>query len=127
MSVCRLFISQGALDAWVAAGRAQIDGEVLFDRETGQRFRLASAVRFVAEVTGGPDAYALVGKVKDAEQLARMKAELLGASVVLGDNAYDVEEGFVGTPIVPERTEAPTDPRTATLASLQAFFLNNVK
>jgi hypothetical protein len=127
MGVCRLFISQGALDGWVAAGRGVLEGDELVDRESGQRFRLATAVRFVAEVTGAPDANALVGKVKDTEQLAGMGAEVLGASVVLGENAYEVEEGFVGTPIVQELRDAPVDPRNATIASLQAFFLNNVK
>jgi hypothetical protein len=127
MGVCRLFISQKALDEWVAEGRAELDGEELLDRVTGHRFRLSTAVRFVAEVTGGPDEHGLVGKVKDADQLLGLTAEVLGASVVLGDNAYDVEEGFVGTPIEPEPVESPADPRAATIASLQAFFLNNVK
>jgi hypothetical protein len=129
MGSCRLFLSQEALDNWVADGRCEIDGEELTDKSTGQKFRLITGVRFMSEVTGQQDAPALVGKVKDVEQLAQLKAEHLHDSVVLGDNAYLVQEGFVGTPLVQDLpADAPKPrPRAATIASLQAFFLNNVK
>lgn len=126
MTMSRLFLSQEALDLWLSEGRAKIDGEELLDTKTGQKFRLITGVRFIAEVTGSPDHAALVGKVKDAEQLESMKAELMSGSVVLGDNAYEVQEGFVGTPVVVADAPRPK-PRAATIASLQAFFLNNVK
>jgi hypothetical protein len=128
MGICRLFISQEALDRWLSEGRAKVDGEELLDASTGQKFRLITGVRFVSEVTGAPDTAELVGKVKDADQLEALKAELMSGSVILGDNAYEVQEGFVGTPIVKESTDAPKPkPRAQTIASLQAFFLNNVK
>ncbi|MBL8682024.1 MAG: hypothetical protein JNK05_22850 [Myxococcales bacterium] len=124
--LCRLFLSQEALDLWLGEGRGKIDGEELLDTKTGQRFRLITGVRFVSEVTGAPDTAQLVGKVKDAEQLEALKAELMSGSVILGDNAYEVQEGFVGTPVVVADAPKPK-PRAATIASLQAFFLNNVK
>jgi hypothetical protein len=128
MGNCRLFLSQEALDLWLAEGRAKIEGEELLDTVSGQKFRLITGVRFVSEVTGAPDTAELVGKVKDAEQLEALKAELMSGSVVLGDNAYEVQEGFVGAPIVNQPVDAPKPkPRAATIASLQAFFLNNVK
>jgi hypothetical protein len=129
MASCRLFLSQEALDTWISQGRCAIDGEELTDSKNGQKFRLITGVRFMSEVTGQPDAAELVGKVKDVEQLEHLKAEHLHDSVVLGDNAYLVQEGFVGTPIVQEAApNVPKPrPRAATIASLQAFFLNNVK
>jgi hypothetical protein len=126
MTMCRLFLSQEALDQWLTEGRAKVEGEELTDTRTGQKFRLITGVRFLAEVTGAPDSAQLVGKVKDAEQLEAMKAELMSGSVVLGDNAYEVQEGFVGTLIATADAPRPR-PRAATIASLQAFFLNNVK
>ena len=129
MTTCRLFLSQEALDVWLGEGRAKIDGEELTDTQTGHKFRLITGVRFVSEVTGSPDTAQLVGKVKDAEQLEALKAELLSGSVILGENAYEVQEGFVGTPVVAaaDTSVAKPKPRAATIASLQAFFLNNVK
>lgn len=130
MAACRLFISQEALDGWISAGRAAIDGEELTDKSTGQKFRLVTGVRFLAEVAGAPDAAQLVGKVKDVDQLAQLKAEHMHDSVLLGDNAYQVQQGFIGTPLVEEirAVDSPKPkPRAATIASLQAFFLNNVK
>ena len=129
MASCRLFLSQEALDRWVSTGRCTIDGEELTDKTTSQKFRLITGVRFMSEVTGQADAAALVGKVKDMEQLEQLKAEHLHDSVILGENAYAVQEGFVGTPLVQEvAADVPKPrPRAATIASLQAFFLNNVK
>jgi hypothetical protein len=127
MTMCRLFLSQVALDQWLGEGRAKIEGEELTDTTTGHKFRLITGVRFVSEVTGAPDTAQLVGKVKDAEQLEALQAELMSGSVVLGDNAYEVQEGFVGTPVVMADAAPKPKPRAATIASLQAFFLNNVK
>ena len=129
MGSCRLFISQEALDTWISEERAVIDGEELTDKKLNQKFRLITGVRFMSEVTGQADAAELVGKVKDVDQLAALKAEHMHDSVILGDNAYTVQMGFIGTPLV---VELPADvpkprPRAATIASLQAFFLNNVK
>lgn len=130
MAACRLFLTQDALERWVSEGRAKIEGEELSDATTGQKFRLIMGVRFLSEVTGQGDTAHLVGKVKDVEQIAALSAEHMRDSVILGDRAYSVVEGFVGTPLV--RDAVPAEqisprPRAATIASLQAFFLDNVK
>jgi hypothetical protein len=55
---------------------------------------------FFAKVSGdGPDPNGLVGKVKDEAAIGAMGAEQYMNSVILGDTAYDVEPGFVGTPV----------------------------
>lgn len=147
MVVSRLFIGQEALDAWVTEGRAEIAHDELLDRRTGQRFRLREGVRFLAEVSGAPDAYGLIGKVKDLDQLSALSGEHMADSVILGENAYQVQQGFVGLPIAgaeavettrvfssapPMLPPQPPPPANAaaqrqTIAALQAFFLNNVK
>lgn len=93
----RLFVPQQMLDRWLSEGRVDVEGETMITKPEGQRFLLTTAVLFKAEVTGAPDAHALVGKVKDLEQLARIGAEHYADSVILGDNAYQVVEGFAGT------------------------------
>jgi hypothetical protein len=96
MSVNRVFFPQQALDTWLESGRATLVGDELTIVPEGRRFRLTSAVRFTAEVAEGRDPNDLVGKVKDLEQVAAFQGEHVSESVILGDNAYDVIEGFLG-------------------------------
>jgi hypothetical protein len=53
----------------------------------------------VREVTGSPDPHELIGRVKSTHYLEELGAELMEGSMILGDNAYDVEPGFLATPI----------------------------
>ncbi len=143
MVVSRIFIAQDALDAWVAEGKGEVQRDELLDRSTGRRFRLREGLRFLSEVTGTPDAHGLVGRVKDLDQLGALRGEHMADSVIVGDNAYQVQQGFVGVVIPAEAradvlalaaamapaagsAEAPGAQRQ-TIAALQAFFLNNVK
>ncbi len=96
MAQARVFFPQDVLEAWMADGRGHVVGETLF--LDGAAFGLTGAVRFVAEVAGGGDEAALVGKVKTMEQLETLGGEHVTGSVVLGDNAYEVLDGFLATP-----------------------------
>lgn len=96
MSLARVFVPQEALESWVAEGLAQLNGETLVLEDVS--FQLASAVRFIAEVAGGGDAEELVGKVKTLDQVGELGGEHVTASVVLGDNAYEVIDGFLAQP-----------------------------
>ncbi len=93
----RLFVPQHMLDQWLSEERVEVEGEVMITKPEGQRFTLTTAVLFKDEVTGSPDAHDLLGRVKDLEQLAELGAEHYADSVILGDNAYQVVEGFAGT------------------------------
>jgi hypothetical protein len=93
----RLFVPQHLMDQWLSEERVAVEGEVMVTQPEGQRFTLTTAVLFKDEVTGSPDAHDLLGKVKDLEQLATLGAEHYADSVILGDNAYQVVEGFAGT------------------------------
>lgn len=148
MNPCRLFLSHEALDQWVGAERASINGDKLTDHQNGHQFELREGVRFLAEVTGQADLHGLVGKVKELEALVSLGGEHMADSVLLGDNAYQVQTGFVGRPLlafdevahaITERPPAPMkvptkaemEGQTAgarqTIVALQNFFLNNVK
>jgi len=94
----RVFLPQDALDRWLEEGRVEVDGEIMTMKPELQRFRLKSAVRFVDEVGGAGDAAKLLGKVKDLEQITEFGGEHYADSVLLGDAAYQVVEGFVGEP-----------------------------
>ena len=49
-------------------------------------------------MSGADDRYELVGRIERAF-LVELGAEVLENSMILGDNAYDVVQGFVGAPI----------------------------
>jgi hypothetical protein len=94
----RIFVPQHVLDRWLAEGRVDVQGDELITQPERRRFSLTTAVRFTAEVTGSEDTHQLVGRVKDVAQLAELGAEHYATSVILGDNAYEVVEGFTGAP-----------------------------
>lgn len=95
----RAFFPQTALDEWVSENRVDIKGEELTLKEEGRRFRIIEAVRVIREVTGADDPHELLGRVKTRAFLAELGAELLEGSMILGDNAYDVVQGFIGAPL----------------------------
>jgi hypothetical protein len=93
MAQARVFVPQEALESWLSGGRGQVIGETL--QLDGVSFELTGAVRFMSEVAGGGDETALVGKVKSLAQLEELGAEHVEGSVILGDNAYEVLDGFL--------------------------------
>jgi len=95
----RVFLPQDALDRWMSEQRISVDGDIMTLLKEGMRFRLKTAMRFVSEVAGGGDGAQLIGKVKDVDQISALGAEHCADSVVFGESAYQVIEGFVGEPV----------------------------
>lgn len=102
MAQARVFFPQEALESWLAEGRGQVLGETLI--LDGVSFALTGAVRFTSEVAGGGDEASLVGKVKSLAQLEELGGEHVAGSVVLGDNAYEVLDGFLA--VLEKQTQA---------------------
>ena len=107
MASHRLFVSQDTLDQWMTDGRVEVDGEVMTLLPDRQRFQLKTAVHFVDELAGG-DGAELIGKVKDLQQLEEMGGEHVADSVIYGESAYQVIEGFLGEPIWDEHATPPS-------------------
>jgi hypothetical protein len=95
----RVFFPQEALDRWLAEGRVEIAGSELTIPDERRRFRLVEAVRVLSEEAGYADPDELVGKVKTMLYLTELGAELLGDSMVLGENAYRISAGWLGSPV----------------------------
>ena len=93
----RIFVPQDTLDLWVADQKATVAENELVVQ--GDRFALQPAVLFLADVSDTGDPHGLLGRVKDKVQLEGLGAEHYMGSVVLGDSAYDVKDGFVGVPV----------------------------
>ena len=96
MSANRVFFPQQALDRWLDEGHVALAGDELFIPAAGRHFRLRAAVHFVADVADTGDPHSLCGKVKSLDDVIAMKGEHCADSVVLGDSAYQVVEGFLG-------------------------------
>jgi len=95
----RIFFPQQSLDEWIVDGRIELAAGELTVISEKRTYRVAEAVRVVAEVTGAEDVNELVGKVKSVAFLQELGAELLEGSMLIGDNAYDVVPGFTGFPL----------------------------
>jgi hypothetical protein len=94
MRANRMFFSQEALDGWLEAGHVSLDGDVL-GLPDGPRFRLTAGVVFRQEVASGEDDLGLCGKVKTVDEVAALQGELVTGSVLIGDHAYEVTDGFL--------------------------------
>ncbi|MDQ3036504.1 MAG: hypothetical protein M3Y87_29165 [Myxococcota bacterium] len=116
MGLNRLFVSQAKLDQWLSDSLVEVDGETMTTQPDGNRFELRTAVLFTEELTGEGDPHSLVGRVKDLDQITELGGEYASGSVILGDNAYTVVEGFVGDPILEEEAAAPSDSPAETLS-----------
>jgi hypothetical protein len=151
MSGGLLFVSQSLLDAWTERERVEVSGGALTLRGRegeGRRYALDPAVRFLRVAGGGEDPHRLLARVKTTAQLRSMGAEVMAGSVVLGDVAYEVEEGFLaeaaavqaasaGSPVDPARPAGPAprdggdagsgqDERRREADALARFLLDNL-
>jgi hypothetical protein len=94
MRANRMFFAQEAVDRWLESGQVSLEGDVLALR-SGQRFRLTSGVVFRTEVATGDDVLQLCGKAKSVDEVVAMNGELVIGSVLIGDHAYEVTDGFL--------------------------------
>lgn len=100
--MARLFISQDRLDNWSAEDRIKVEGDRMTLTGDGRSFTISTAVRFMKVSGGGEDGAALLGKVRTIAQLEAEGGEHYMDSVILGDTAYDVQQGFLGVPVIVE-------------------------
>jgi hypothetical protein len=107
----RVFFSQTALDRWLVEGAIEISGNELTILSEGRRYRVAEAVHVLREVTGQTDHNEIVGKVKSKLFLEELGAEILENSMIIGDNAYDVVQGWLGAPTTSWADHAQSDAR----------------
>ena len=103
MGKTRMFFPQTLVDRWVTTGEAALSGSELHVRREGTRYRLIEAVRVLREVTGTPDRFDVSGKVKTVGFVTELGAEVLGDSMVIGDNAFETVIGWLGTPLPADR------------------------
>jgi 3-oxoacyl-ACP reductase-like protein len=114
-----LFVPQSVLDRWSEQGRIQVDGHVLTILGEQKSFALTSAVRFI-KMEAGEDTAGLLAKVKTTDALKQMGAEHYMESVILGEVAYQVQQGFLADANALRRAAAASQPAEANPGSAPA-------
>ena len=111
MGVNKFFWPQELLDQWIVDEKIVLRGDTLSILEEKRDFKVKQAVYFASDVGDGEDAQDLVGRVKELEILGEMGAEHYMDSVLVGDSAYQVVQGFTGEPTAPQAQdkEGPAD------------------
>jgi hypothetical protein len=99
MGKSRVFFPQEVIDRWLALGEAELTGAELWLRSERRRYRVVEAVRVVREVSGAPDPFDMAGSVKTLAFVTELGAELLGDSMIVGENAYETVIGWLGMPL----------------------------
>ena len=95
----RVFFPQSALDQWIVDGTVDLQRGELTLLAEGRRFTLEEGVRVLREVSGAGDTAQLNGRVKTRASLEAQGAEIVEGSMLLGEAAYDVDPGWLGTPV----------------------------
>ena len=114
-----LFVPQSVLDKWSDKGRVELKGHVLHLLKEKKSFQLTPAVRFLKMEAGG-DVKGLLQKVKTLDALKQMGAEHYQESVILGDSAYQVQQGFLADANALRRAAAESQPAAAPKAGAAA-------
>lgn len=108
----RIFVAQSLADSWLAAGRVQLERDLLRLPQSGGAgpdLFINPAVFFKCIDGSESDAHDVVGRVKTAQELAQMGADHYETSVVMGDYAYTVVPGFLAIPVDPKGAELKLD------------------
>jgi len=111
-----VFIAQSTLQQWADAGKVRLEDTTLHLLKEGRSVLLKPAVRFTKLTVGDEDPHSLLGKVKTDDQLRDMGAEHYMDSVIHGDTAYEVVEGFMGDLQAPPAAQPTSTPPAAASA-----------
>jgi hypothetical protein len=117
-TVAKLFLPQSLLEEWALSEQADLRDDALFVPAEDKTYPLTAAVHFKALASGEDDGK-LLSKVKTHAQLEELSAEHMMGSVLLGETAYEVDDGYVVT--VPDPAVSQLPPADADL--LAAFLL----
>ncbi len=90
----RIFIAQETLEAWLDAGTASLDAEVIYLASLGQSYAMEPAVRFLDTIPEG-ESSRMLSRVLSESRLEAAGGELLGDSVIFGDQGFSVETGYI--------------------------------
>lgn len=94
----KIFITQQIIDQWIVDGKASIaDNFITVHLKGGDsHYKLKTAINVIAIESKEEDPSNLVGKVVASELLQEKGIEVYMNSAIYKDEAYKIEEGFLG-------------------------------
>ena len=98
------FLPQATLDGWVDQGKVDVIADHLIDQASKSQFPMREALHFV-KLESGSDVKHLLHKVKSLDAIRAIGAEHYMTSVILGDDVYQVEVGWLAEEREPEEKE----------------------
>lgn len=126
-----IFISQEQMEKYTGEGAADISNkEVILRLDRTYIGTFEEAYYFLRNVVNIQDERNLVGRVFTKDEVSKLNADIMPNSIIIGDDAYDVEEGFMifeqGT--TEQRLhEREKMSKTQELKSLASLILDNFK
>ena len=99
LALPRIFVSQRRVQQWTMEGRVAIESSWMTLSELGRTFKLTEAFFVERAVSDGGDTHKLSGRVKTRQQIASLGGEVFLNSLIIGDDAYEGDPGFVGEPV----------------------------
>ena len=100
LKINKVFIPQNIIDNWLNENRIEIKDDRLIFSDKKFVYKIEPAYYFIKETSGNTDRYKLIGKVKSKREIEKMKGEIFLDSVTIGDNCYEVIEGYLSIAIV---------------------------
>ncbi len=94
----KIFIPQEKLEAWVQEGKISISENVITTlTEDKVSYKLIPAFKFLRLTSGNLDSEKLIGAVKTKEDIKHLNPDIFMDSIIIGDKAYEVEMGYIGS------------------------------
>lgn len=118
----KLFLPQKTLEDWALQDKADLSEGKLVVKEPKSSHPAVPAVHF-SKIVSGDDTASLVGRVKTLEQLSAMGAEHMQDSVIMGDIAYEVVEGYITEVQAPAAAKGDGKKKASPEADLLAAFI----
>lgn len=103
------------------------DGKLVVKEGGASSHAAAPAVHFI-KLVSGEDTHSLVGRVKTQTQIQQLGGEHMADSVIIGDSAYEVAEGYVTEVQAPAPPKADPKKKAANPEAdlLAAFILDKL-
>jgi hypothetical protein len=99
-----VFLPHDVLDSFIRSKKVELSKEIMTLPWLPMSLRLVPAYYFERVTRGSDERNQLLGRVKSKAALAALGAEVYRISVVLGETAYEAEDGFILKPVDPTCT-----------------------